>query len=478
MPRFVGFIGPSYTLASKNVDCQRCLNLYPEINELGTGKEKEIAWLAPTPGLRRLVTVGAGPIRGIYSSSQNELFVVSGNQLYRISSAWVATALGSTLLTASGPVGMADNGLQLVVVDGTNGYSWDFTAATLTQLSGPGWLGSYSVVEQDGYFIFVKPNSNQFYISGLNGVTLDPLDISSSEGSPDNIIAQISDHRNVWLFNDQTTEIFYDSGNADFPFERMQGAYIETGIAAKYSAAKANGTVFWLGKDAKGGGIVYMASGLQPVRISTHAIETDLKKYSTIADATAYCYQDGGHTFYVLNFPTASRTWVFDAMTKLWHERSWTLNGQMLRHRADNHAYAFGTHVVGDWENGKLYALESTAKSDDGDFIMRKRSSPHIAEDGALLFHEEFWLDIESGVGLDGIGQGTNPQIMMKMSNDGGHTWSNEKWTDLGKIGERKTRPIWRRLGQARDRVYEITITDPVTVNIIGANLRITKGAS
>jgi len=475
--RLTGFIGPSYTLQSVNVDCQRCVNYYPEVNELGAGKEHEVASLVGTPGLRVLATLPTGPVRGEYTSSDGQLFAVGGNKLYKVSSAWVATEIG-TLNTNTGPVSLADNGLQVVAVDGTYGYVWTIATSAFAQITDPAFPGADQVTFQDGYFLFNKPDSEQFFISALNGVTFDALDIASAEGSPDLLVAILSVQRNLWLFGSRSTEVFYDSGNADFPFERIQGAFMETGCSAPFSVAKLGEAVYWLGQDDTGSGIVYRAQGYQPQRVSTHPIENVISKLGDISAATAWTYSQGGHQFYCLNIPGADSTWVFDATTNLWHERAYLDAGYLRRHRAACHAFAYNTHVVGDYESGKLYALDQDTFSDDGNAIARIRSAPHFSQDLVRLFHSSFQLDMETGVGLNGSGQGSNPQVVLDWSDDGGHSWSNEHWADAGKIGARLARVIWRRLGASRDRVYRTTITDPVKVTLIGAEIGVEQGDS
>ena len=334
----------------------------------------------------------------------------------------------------------------------------------------------YPVVTHES--IFNRATTGQFFISGLNDVTFDALDIATAEGSPDDLVGIISDHRDLWLFGTKTTEVWFNSGNADFPFERIQGAFIEHGCAAAFSIAKMNNTVFWLGQDDKGKGVVYMATGYQPQRISTHAVEQAIQGYSNISSATAYAYQQDGHFFYVLNFPSAGTTWVFDSSTGFWHERVYNNAGTLERHRGDCYAFAHGKHVVGDYANGKLYELSLTTYTDDSVGIVRQRVSPHVTSGDRWIYYNSFQLDIVTGVGLDGTGQGTDPQAMLQFSDDGGHSWSNEKWVDIGAIGQRKTRAKWNRLGRSRDRVFKITITDPVPVTIIGANLDFVQGAS
>lgn len=475
--RFPGFIGPSYTLQSKNVDCQRCVNLYPEINALGTGKEREVASLVPTPGLRLLATIGTGPIRGQWTASNGDLFVVSYNQVYKVASDWTSTLIGS-LNTSSGPVSIADNGLQLVVVDGADAWSWDFDAETFTELTD--WPPTSMVTFQDGYFLFVIDGTQTFGISGLNDITFDALDVGSVEGSPDDLNAIVSVNQNVVLFGPQSAEVYYNSGDADFPFARMQGAVSNVGCSAPFSIGKLEGSLFWLGGDKNGSGIVYKTEGYQAKRISTPAIEAVIRQRSQaeIADATAYTYQQGGHLFYCLNIPGNDSTWVFDASTGFWHERTYLNLWSEERHLAETHSVAYGINVVGDHLLGKIYALDSDVYTDNGTSIARTRRAPHIAEDMKFIRHNSFTLDIETGVGTDGSGQGVDPQAMIRWSDDGGHSWSNERWREIGKIGVRKNQVQWNRLGLSRDRVYEIKITDPVKVVLIGASIELEEGMS
>lgn len=480
--RFPGFIGPSYTLQSVNVDCQRCVNLFPELNELGTGKEEEIASLVPTPGLTTLLTLVASPVRGLWRASTGTLYAVGGNKMYSISSAWVATELG-TLSTSSGPVSIADNGSIVVVVDGTYGYTFIISGATFAQITDPEFYASDTVTYQDGYFIFTRNGTQQFFISGLNetsSLTFDGLDIASAEGKPDYLVGCLSAQQNLYLFGTYSTEVYYNSGDADFPFARIQGAVSGVGCIAPHSIAPLQGAPYWIGRDESGSGIVYRMQGYQPQRISNPAVESVIRGMTQddLEDARAWTYQQGGHSFYCLNFPNHDATWVFDATTSFWHERTYTGLWSLERHRADCHASAYGKNVVGDYENGKIYSLDTDVYTDASTAITRIRRAPHFSSDMKRIFHTLFQLDMEVGVGLDGSGQGTDPLVMIRWSDDGGKTWSNEREASIGAIGETKTRVIWRRLGSSRDRVYEVKITDPVKVVLIGATLGVEEGAA
>lgn len=479
--RFKGFIGPSYKVQSVNVDCQRTVNLYPEINEAGTGKAGEVAALYGTPGLKVLAEIGEGPIRATYSTSNGLAFVVSKNKLFKIDVDNVATEIG-TLAPELVSVSMADNGYFLTLVDGAKGYTYVFATGVFSEITDEAFTqypNVYNVNYLDGRFIFCSGITIFCSMPDeVTGITFDATEFSTVDAYPDDIVAHIVNYRQIWILKEKTTEVWFNSGEAQFPYSRVDGAFIEHGCAARYSLQKIDNSVFWLAKDDNGQGIVYMANGYQPQRISTFAVETAIQKYGNISDAVAYTYQSRGHAFYVLNFTEADSTWVYDLSTGLWHERAFTRSGKLDRHRANCHAFFFGKHVVGDFETNKLYHLDDDTYTDDGNAITRKRVTPHVTNNLNYIYYNALQLDLETGVGADGVGQGVNPQAMMRFSDDGGHSWSNEKWVDMGKIGQRRARAIWRRLGKSRDRVFDVTVTDPVKVVFLGAELDFTQGGA
>lgn len=478
MTRFRGFIGPSYTMRALNLDCQRTVNLYPEVDELQTGKEHEIAALIGTPGLRLLNTV-VGPIRGCLTSENGQLYVVGGSTFYSVGPSWMCVPLGQ-LSSSTGLVDMADNGTQIMVVDGSHGYIYDPTLNPIWQvITSPNFYGANRVSFQDGYFLVPEPGSGRMRFSGINdGLSWGELDFVTAESSPDNLVAAFSDHREVWMFGNNTTEVYVNTGSQQV-FERMSGAIMEIGCLAPFSVCKLNNSVVWLGTNPAGGCSVYKNQGYQAVRISNHPVEFAMSGYGDLSATTAWTYSIDGHQFYCLQFQNAKTTWVYDDIINQWHERTYLdpVYGE-IRHRAICHAYAYGTHVVGDWQNGNIYALDMNIGTDNGTEIRRTRISPHLSEDMVRLVHDFFWLDMETGVGLDGTQQGTDPQVMLSWSDDYGHSWCRERWMSIGKMGKFRARAISRRLGVTRDRVYKVAISDPVRVNIVGAELGLKKGRS
>lgn len=464
-------LGSSYVARSVNAADNRMVNLYPEAIPEGG---KESGFLTRAPGLRLLGTAGQGPCRGMWQFG-NYGYVVSGEKLYQINSFWDATELGT--VSGNGPVSMADNGTQLFIACNPDGFIYNATSNTFQKITDPDFPGAVTVGYIDGYFVFNAPNSQQFYVTAIfDGTDIDALDFASAEGSPDGLVALIVDHREVWLFGTNSVEVWYDAGTTDFPLARIQGAFNEIGCAAAYSVAKLDNALFWLGADARGRGIVYRANGYTGQRVSTHAVEWQIQQYGSLSDAVGYTYQQDGHAFYVLNFPSANTTWIYDVATNGWHERAGFVNGQFTRHWG-NCQMAFNSEIViGDYANGNFYAFDMDVYSDNGSvqrWLRSWRALPTGQNNLKRTAQHSLQLDCQTGVGVV-TGQGSDPQVMLRWSDDGGHTWSSEHWRSMGKIGEYGYRTIWRRLGMTlklRDRVYEVSGTDPVKIAVMGAEL-------
>lgn len=471
-------LGQAYVARSVNAANDRMVNLYPEAIPTGG---KEPAWLTRCPGLTILVEdLAGGRIRGLCRMG-NVLYCVAGKDVYKIDTSWQATNIG-TVTDHGGLVSMAHNGDQLFIAANPEGYVYTASTKVLVQITDEDFPGANYVQYLDGYFVFTQPDSQYVWVTAINdGTDINALDFASAGASPDNLVGLIVDHREVWLLGENSVEVWYDSGNADFPLERIQGAFVETGCVSGATIAKMDNSIFWLGKDDRGNGIVYRANGYQPQRISTHAIEFAIGGYSDISDAHAYTYQQEGHAFYVLTFPSGGQTWVFDASTNLWHERAeFGPDGLFRHHRSQCQATFNGKVVVGDYQVGNLYAFDLDNYTDNGAIQKWLRSWRALNTGQNTLkrsIHHKLQLDCESGA----ITDYTDPQACLRWSNDGGHIWSNERWTSMGKIGETGRRVIWRMLGhtgRTRDRVYEVSGTDPVKIAIMGAELDATITAA
>lgn len=463
-------VGGAYLSRSLNLDAQRCINFLPVLGESGTAKAPVA--LFGTPGLRRLLTLdGTGGIRGLHKPTTGQGIAVQGKRLYRVAADWTYTFVAE-IDNLSTPVSIDDDGTLAVIVTGPNGYVLNLATNALSQITDPAFLGSDYVYYSKTVFIFNRPGTRQFYLASSNatGLIFDAADFASAISNAEPIVRHIVNHEDLLLFKETTTEVWRAVAGGDFLYQRDTNAAIEKGCEAKYSIAPMDSTVYWLGGDDNGGGIVWRMNGYTPERVSNDGLEFAIQGYSTTSDAVAFTYQQEGHAFYQLNFPTAGATWVFDAATRLWHERAYRnpVSADFERHRAASHMFFNGEHVVGDHSDGRLYALDLDYFTDDGDPLVSLRSCPHLA---SPTYNEvrfsRIRVDLEAGVGLP-AGQGADPVLMVRWSNDGGHTWEPLSQMQMGKIGEYRRRCELDRLGMARDRVFEISISDPVRRVVLG----------
>lgn len=537
-------LGGAYQARSIIANAQRCVNLYPEKNQ-GDAPVPVTQYL--TPGLDLLIAGdGFSTVRCTYRSSKGELFEVIGTNVYYTDSTFTRHLLG-TIAPGVTTVSMADNGLVIVLVDGSsNGYAIDMIAHTFGQINDPSFYGADRADYIDTFFVFNRPGTNQWYISlslvsyemltigsgailassilvpgtlytngtytnvaltggsgtgataniivlggAITTVTIvnkgqdyviedvlsatavslggtgsgfvysvddvgggfDPLDIASKSAYPDNIVCVIVMHQEIWIIGTLTSEIWFNAGAADFAFQQMPQGIIEHGCIAKYSVATQDLSVYWLSQDKQGQTIVMRGAAYIANRISTHAIENEFSKYSIISDAIGFIYQQNGHAFYVLTFPTANKTWVFDQSTEEWHERAWTNNnGELNRHRANCAANAYNKIVVGDWQNGNLYTLNMNKYTDVGQPIVRIRSFPHMLNEGDRVSYKSFQADMS--VGQDLLPE--DPQVYLRWSDNRGRSYSNPIAQTMGATGEYLINLQWQRLGLARDRVFEL----------------------
>lgn len=376
-------------------------------------------------------------------------------------------------------VSMANNAAtirQLCIVDGTNGWIYTTTGG-LVQITDADFLAADTVTFQDQYFIFNQTGTGNFFLSNLNdGTAYTATDIAAAEGDPDDLVAVISNHREVWLFGETTIEVWFNSGDADFPFDRISGSFIERGCAAAFSIVRIDNTLYWLGEDR----IVYRASGYVPERISQSAMEHALEGYAVVSDVCAFVYTMAGHKFYVMNFVAENVTWVYDASTGLWHQRE-SRNADSVglgRWRANAYASVYGKHLVGDFQTGQVGEMDHDTFAEYGNTMQGLAVGPPIDNDRKRVFIQKFELDVETGVGLTG-GQGSDPQIELAWSDDGGRTFGDLRpWRSMGKIGAYRQRLRWNRQGSSRQRIYKMVVADPVKRSIVAANIDIQAGLS
>jgi len=378
------------------------------------------------------------------------------------------------------------------------------------------FTGANSVDIVDNYFVYNNPGTQQWGSSDLLSTISSSTSYAFKDGAPDKLVALIVDHREVYLMGEASSEVWTDVGAVPFPFQRIPGTSTQQGIVAQFSLVRLGNSFAYVSRNNRGQGQIMQMEGYIPKRISTHAVEATLAN-QYISDAISWTYQLEGHEIYVTSFPSLNLTWAYDSTTEMWHKWLYTADdGSYQRHRGNCSAVFQGLVMVGDYENGKIYSLDKQNYTDNGQNIRRLRRAPHLVSDFQRQYFDELQIQFQPGVGTTGlstsngdiyvglnyviypdatfligplqsfvIGQQvsvttnittTLPQAMLRWSNDGGSTWSREYWVSIGQLGKYRNRAIWRRLGTARDRIFEVSITDPVNAVIISANLKASGG--
>ena len=459
--RDLRIVGGTYFLRDLKTAVQRSINCYPMRVE-GYGEDSP-AVLESAPGLELFADIGA-EIRGAHNAS-GRLFAVAGAALYEVTAAGAFTSVG-LLSSSSGRVGMANGTRQIAVVDGNLLYVYSLDAGTFSVVTAEGWRGSNQVQYIDGYFIFVDPGTEQFYITAVDDATvIDGLDFSSADTQPDNIIAHVVRKREAYFFGSMSCEVWINSGDPDFPFARYQGTPIDVGIVGPWAVTRAADTLVWVGQTDRGGPYVYRMDGYQPVRISDQCVEQQLEA-ADYANATCWAYQEAGGEFVCINAPGMATTLVWDASTGIWHERAELVNGAWQQLRVDHHAFFNGGHIVGG--GSKLYRMSRDYESLAGDVLARERTFPHLLQPSLEPISYPA-LEIRCTTG-----SATQGSITLEVSNDGGSVFGPPLRRSLGAEGRRQQRVRWMGLGTCPaggSRVFRLRCTDAVPLTIQGATL-------
>lgn len=351
------------------------------------------------------------------------------------------------------------------------------------QLSDAGFLGADHITFIEGWLTFNQPGTRTFFTTGPVPYTINfpGTSFALKDSSTDNLVTMMENDRENWFVGERTSEVWYNAGNATgVTFSRIPAVGPQVGCSAKYSITRLGQNLCWLAKNEQGENVVIQTNQYSLTRISNHAVESAMASYPLVSDAVGYAYEEAGHVFYVLTFPTADVTWVYDltASNQLqkpcWHTRlSYdSVAGVFHRNRSNCYMNLQNLRLVGDYQTGQIHQMSRQFYSDNGALLKCQRRSKPIWQKSSRTrqFHDSLQVEFTPGVGLQS-GQGSSPQAMLRWSNNGGFSWSNEHWQSIGAAGDVTNRAKWNRLGAARDRVYELNFTDPVPRDIIGATL-------
>lgn len=448
MSQLIPFARHSYTLDSLPASAQRLVNLYVEQAPPDALTQ---AVVRPVPGLTFVQSVGPGPIRGMNSSVPALIYYVSGVNAYR-QFASLATApdfIGN--VGGSGPVSIAVSSTQVVICSSPNVYVAEHGGGLRLVTN----IQADRVVSVDGYFIFTQPGYGATFMVSrlLNAETVDPLDVATASATPNSIRNLAVLGGQLWLVGEQAIEVWYDSGDATFPFARVQGSVITPGCIAPWGSTVADGSLFWIGMN----GIIYRSRGYQKERISTHAIERILLTQPALQGSLAFNYVSQGHWFVVFQLygTGTSQTIVYDCTTGLWHERASAVGGVWRIEQACQ-SQNNGVWLAGDADTGNIYRFNSKGGPDNGSLLPRQATLPPLAAHGPRQFMSRLEIEMETGSG----GPGT---ISLDWSDDGGRTFGAARSIPTTGTAGYQSRVTTTRLGSFRHRTLRVSCTGDAT---------------
>lgn len=478
----IPLLGGAYKQASVIAGAQRCINLYPEFNSERAQAPVPVTHYS-RPGLTALGTppiVGTG--RALYASteptgegSHTQLFCVINQSVYGIDPDFNYTLLGMLPAATTTPVSMIDNGTTVFLVDGSSfGGQIDLASRVFTQITDPNFFGGTRCDFLDGFVIFNKPGTLVWYCTHSYSNVFDSLFVGQKTAWPDLIQTLIVNERQAWLFGKYKGEVWYNAGQAPFPFQLISGNIVEQGVAGPYAVTRQDLNIYWLSESPEGARMAMKGAGTtaQGERISTNAIEEEWLSYATVSDCICATYQIRGHLFVEWHFPTADRTWVYDAATNEWHEKAhFDSNGVQHRSLDLFKSYAYNLNLAIDWTSGQLYQLDETAYTDNGQAIVYRRGFPHMLNNQSFnpFTVWRIMADMECGTGPNvGPTGTTGPAIILRISRDRGFTFTATAPVNLGVPGRFNTKPTWNRLGFGYDMVPELQWEGPMKTALNG----------
>lgn len=510
------FVGAADLTSNPYQDAQQCINYFPEVSPARSAKVP--VSLLGAPGLIQVAAAAGGGAPGFFTSMTQWPQAYSGPQL-PVRGCWVLpgwtqalvviantvylSTIGSygntntpgsigltivgSLSTSAGPVSIRDNGIQggyAVIVDGTYGYLYNLTTRAFSQITSSSFLGNpVSVAYIDGWWIFNEKGTAVFYTAQAPYSTVwNASFFALADSSSDLLVGLIENKEELWLIKERTAEIWYDAGGQFFAFQRLVGTPIQTGCNAPYSIARLTSegqeSLMWLGRSERGENIIIRTYGFTPRVVSTPAVSNAIAAMTMTSDALAYTYEEGAHEFYVINFPSADQTWVYDATMP--PHLAWTQRlsydpyaDKFHRHRSNCFMNFAGMRIVGDYQNGALYQMTRAVQNDAGWPIKARRRSPYIwnKDNRERVAMQRLQVEFAPGQGA-ASGLGANPQAYLRISRDYGTTYGQPSARPMGSTGRYTNRCFWNNLGFSRGAVAQIEVIAPVNRDITGVTLR------
>ena len=439
--------------------------LYNMFAEQQPADARNAVALLPTPGLSTFVNVGSGPIHAVNDDLPGVIFLVSGTHFYMVNPATLAATDLGDIGTPSGGFtpdqrlySIAVGPTAAVVCSPPNAFVSAGPGAPVAQITTT-WpsYGASSVAFLDGYFAFTGQMSPSFFfITRLEDPSaVDALDFAALDGFPNAMTKVVSLGADLWFGGASGWEIWYDAGNADFPFRRRPNGLLQRTLGVAMSVARGDESIFWYSADNR----IYRTSGYQEQRISTHGVEASL----STGISSAYIYNQRGHVHYVLNL--GDRSLVYDCLTKVWHTASSAADGTGPW-RGKCCTANTGFPLIGDAAAGRLLQADPDLSTDLGVEPRRQVVLPPLYGGTKRAFCARLEVEMEVGT------VHSPPSVVLDWSDDGGITWDGGPRTmAVGSSSNYRTRVYTTRLGSFRQRVFRLTAQHALSVYAVDADI-------
>jgi len=456
----VDVVGQSYQHRSRSLSSQVTMNLIPEFTPSGRSDKALTAW----PGDKALTTGNGGVGRGLHVF-KNELYKVTDTTLYKIDSNGVRAVIGT--IAGSNPCIFADDGNSMRIATGALDYIYN--GSVLAQITDPDLRPGNSVAYLNQQMIN-DSTGGQFQVSDVGDPdSINSLNVASAESAPDDTVRVFAFNERLYLFGDRNnTETWYNSGTGNPPFDRIQGGTMNIAIGAVYSVAASPDFMYFFGFDKS----VYRVSAYQAERITPNAVANSFEGFATSSDARGYTLAFEGQYFYVLNFPTQGETWVYSEPGNAWFQLS--TGADQSNYIGTSYAFCYGKHLIESGGDVRELDLD-TYTSNDLPMIRERVSAPIVDPTGQRIMMNRFQLIMEVGVGLIS-GQGVDPQVMFEASYDGGKSWTNEHWVNIGRMGEGRIKVEWFNMASAYEIMVRFRVSDPVFISVHSAAIDLRPG--
>lgn len=461
----INLTGGEYKERSSSLSSQHTRNFWPKA--IPSEKAASRYVLESFYGLKDWYSGGVGIDRGMIAN-QGKLYKVTGTKFYQVASDGTHTELGT--VAGSNRCIMSAMGAQIIIANGSGTvYVWDgttFTQNTNTNLGSPN-----GVAVLNNQAIYDSGDGQGFDVSDVGQpAEIDGLNNASAESYSDNLVLPYAYRETLYLMGEETIELWWNSGQGNPPFDKIQGAVIQRGLGAKYSVAENPDFIFIFGNDKQFHTLTGGTSAVQ-TPISTPAMAEEIQDYAVTDDCIGWTMELGGQWFYVATFPNQDITWVYPVGGE-WFKWGSSATGRI---RANSYANVFDKHLVADNDSGNIYELDNKTYTDAGEEIIRTRDTAPITgaafrKDGKEFVVNELEIVMETGVGLL-TGQGSDPRIMISTSADGGKTFGTERMICVGRAGRTDHTVRLKNLGRFKSCVIRVRVSDPIFWSIHSARV-------